>query len=296
MDGGPSFTAETMALQRAFESHLPSQRRLFTDPFADAFLRPALRMLAAMSGVPVVRPLAVALYDAIGGRGPRPSAIVRTKMIDDALSEALSSHEQCVILGAGYDTRPYRLTAMSGRRVFEVDHPTTQATKRAVVERLGIGLDNVTYVAVDFERDDLAGKLVEAGLDRDTRTVFVWEGVTQYLTEEAVDSTLEVIHGLAGRGGVLIVTYVDRRALTEPNPFPEAHRWVRAVARVGEPWIFGLLPQEAPHFFAARGLHLQRDSSTLDGSRHWMSDRTRRHWGSELYRVAIARISDTRAV
>ncbi|MGO9558750.1 MAG: class I SAM-dependent methyltransferase [Acidimicrobiales bacterium] len=289
MKASPSVTAETMALQRSFESHESQRRRLFSDPFADAFLRPSWRCLAAASGIPVLRRLAVGVYDSVGGPGPRPSAIVRTKIIDDALNDVLPSQGQCVILGAGYDTRPHRLAAMSRLRVFEVDHPTTQEAKRAVVERAGIAVGNVCYVAVDFERDDLAGRLEKAGFDRRQPTVFVWEGVTQYLTREAVDSTLEIIRRLVGDCGSLIVTYVDSRALADPSPFPEARRWVRAVSRVGEPWIFGLRPEEAPRFFAEHGYVLQSDQSTLDASRKWLSDRSPRHWGSALYRVVIAR-------
>ena len=288
MQAAPSVTAETMALQRAFESHEPRRRRLFTDPYADAFLRPSLRALSRASGVPVLRRLAVGVYDSIGGPGPRPSAIVRTKIIDDALNDGLPAHGQCVLLGAGFDTRAHRLPAMSACRVFEVDHPATQMAKRAVIERLGIKADNVVYLAVDFERDDLADRLIDAGFDRRSPAVFVWEGVTQYLKKEAVDSTFDVIRHLAGQGSILVVTYVDRRALTEPSPFPEARRWVRAVAHVGEPWVFGLLPEDAPSYFAERGFVLQRDLSTLDASRDWLRDRSHRHWGSELYRVVIA--------
>ncbi|HLN41775.1 MAG TPA: SAM-dependent methyltransferase [Acidimicrobiales bacterium] len=295
MESVASVTAETMALQRSFESHGARRRRLFTDPFADDFLRPSWRALATASGVPILRRLAVGVYDSVGGRGPRPSAVVRTKIIDDAVNAAVPGHDQCVLLGAGYDTRAHRLTAMSGRRVFELDHPATQEVKRSVIERLGIDTHNITYVAVDFERDDLARRLVERGFDPESPAVFVWEGVSQYLTKEAVDSTLDVVRRMAGHGGVLIATYVDRRALTEPSPFPEARRWIRAVARVGEPWIFGLLPEEASGFFAARGFVLQRDVSTLDASRDWLSDRSPRHWGSELYRVAIARAEPSAA-
>ena len=296
MEPVPSVTAETMALQRSFESREPRRRRLFTDPFAAAFLRPSWRVLATASGVPVLRRLALGVYDSIGGPGPRPSAVVRTKIIDDALNDLMPSHDQCVVLGAGYDTRAHRLASMSGRRVFEVDHPATQTAKRAVIERLGIEANNVAYIAVDFERDDLAGRLVDAGFDPRSPAVFVWEGVTQYLTKEAVESTLDIIRRLTGYGGVLIVTYVDRRALTDSSPFPEARRWTRAVARVGEPWIFGLLPEDAPTFFAAHGFLLQRDLSTLDASGDWLRCRSRRHWGSGIYRVAIALADSSTAV
>ena len=167
----------------------------------------------------------------------------------------------------GYDTRAWRLPALAGGRVFEVDHPATQAAKRAVVSRLGLAGARVTYVPVDFERDDLAARLAGAGFDRTAPAGFVWEGVTNYLTEEAIDATLAVITGLAQAGGLLVVTYVDARALCEPSPFPEARRWVRAVARAGEPWIFGLDPGEAGAFFRARGFVPQRDISALRKAR-----------------------------
>jgi methyltransferase (TIGR00027 family) len=286
-DARASFTAETVALQRAFESKRPAGSRLFVDPYAGAFLRPALRVLAAASGVPGVRRLAVGLYDKIGGPGPRPSAIVRTKVIDDALAD--NSAVQCVMLGAGYDMRAHRLPALAERSVFEVDHPSTQAAKRAVIDRLGLTPRNVTYVPVDFERDNLTESLDRAGFDRDVSTVFLWEGVTNYLTVPAIDATLAVVREL---GETLIVTYVDKRALTEPSPFPEAQRWVQAVARAGEPWTFGLHPDEVGAFFAARGFEVHRDVSTLDAGRPWFTLQHRPERGSALYRIVVAEVAD----
>lgn len=281
-----------MALQRSFESHEPPRRRLFTDPFAGAFLRRSWRALAVASGIPAMRPLAFALYDSIGGPGPRPSAIVRTRVIDDALSELMSSHGQCVILGAGYDTRAHRLEALRSKRVYEVDHPATQDAKRSIVRKLGLETEHVTYVPVDFEHDSLFDRLLDSGYRRESPSVVLWEGVTQYLTRGAVESTLGVIRSLAASsGGHLIATYVDERALELPSPFPEAARWVRAVARVGEPWIFGINPEKTRQFFFERGYTVQRDVSMLDASRELMAGRSQRHRGSALYRVVVATTS-----
>lgn len=268
MESRASFTAETMALQRAFESGRPPGRRLFDDPYATAFLRPSLRVLAGAARLPAVRHLAFGLYDAVAGPGPRASGITRTKVIDDALTSAMTGETQCVLLGAGYDTRAHRLPALAGRAVFEVDHPATQARKRAV---LGVG---PKYVPVDFERDDLPARLTESGFDPRKPSVFVWEGVTNYLTAEAVGTTLAAVHGL---GGDLVFTYVDVRALHEPSPFPEARRWVRAVARSGEPWTFGLLPASTGAFLAEHGFDLRKDVSAQEAG-----------GGSRLYRIAIA--------
>lgn len=279
-----------MALQRSFESHRPESRRLFFDPYADAFLRPWLRVLAIASGIAGCRRVAVGIYDAIAGPGPRPSAIVRTKVIDDAITESATDAAQFVFLGAGYDTRAYRLTALANRRVFEVDHPATQSVKRAVIDGLHLATRHVIYVPVDFEHDEFTDRLVASGFDPATRAVFVWEGVTNYLTGDAVDATLSAIRELGRGGGTLIVTYIDAKALILPSPFPEARRWVRGVARAGEPWIFGLAPGHAETYLAERGFRLRRDVSTLEAGRTWLSAQGRREQGSGLYRIAIAEI------
>jgi methyltransferase (TIGR00027 family) len=286
MEGRSSFTAETVALQRAFESARPPGRRLFSDPYAAEFLRPGLRILASAARVRPLRGLAVGLYDVVAGPGPRPSAVARTKAIDDEIEHAIGAGGQCVLLGAGFDMRAHRLRALAACPVFEVDHPATQATKRAVVDRLDLRREHLTYVPVDFEVDDLAGALRRAGFDTAVPAVFVWEGVTNYLTREAVAATLETVRGLAAAGSRLVLTYVDRRALVEPSPFAEARRWVRGVARVGEPWTFGLLPEEATGFLAEHGMRLRADTSTYDAGRKWFTGRRER--GSRLYRIAVA--------
>ena len=286
MEDRSSFTAETVALQRAFESARPPGQRLFSDPYAVAFLRPALRVLAAAARVPLLRGPAVGLYDAVAGPGPRPSAVARTRAIDDEVADAMASCGQCVLLGAGFDTRAHRLPALAGCAVLEVDHPATQAAKRAVVDRLELRRGRLTYVPVDFEVDDLASALRGAGFDSAVPAVFVWEGVTNYLTRAAVAATLDTVHDLAAAGSRLVLTYVDRRALVEPSPFPEARRWVRGVARAGEPWTFGLLPEEATEFFAEHGFWVRVDTSTYDAGRVWFDGRRER--GSRLYRIAVA--------
>ncbi len=153
---------------------------------------------------------------------------------------------------------------------------------------MGLVHSQIRYVPVDFERDDLRARLHAAGFDASASTVVVWEGVTNYLTAQPVDATLTVIRDPTKGGGLLVMTYIDARVLTEPQVFPEAARWVRAVARAGEPWKFGLLPARMPAFFAARGFRLCRDVSTLDAGRAWLDSRHRRDRPSALHRIATA--------
>jgi methyltransferase (TIGR00027 family) len=295
VDAPSSFTAETMALQRAFESHRPSQSRLFSDPYADAFLRPWMRWLATASGVPILRGVATRLFDAKTGPGPRPSAIIRTRVIDDALVDIVARHRepsQVVILGAGFDTRAYRLNAVAAARVFELDHPATQQAKRAVIERLGLSSNHVIHAPINFEHDDLYQVLIRAGLDSTRPIVFVWEGVTNYLSAHAVDDTLATIRRASGgQDATLIVTYIDIRALDNPSPFPEAGRWVKAVRDAGEPWTFGLDPRSATQYFHDRGYRVRSDVSTKDAGQQLFSGSRRTEQGSALYRVLVADVA-----
>src|SRR5215831_16679057 len=146
-----SRTAEFMALFRALESTSPAEQRLFSDAFAQGFLRPSLRLLVQMARL---RPLGVLVSQVLDWRWPgaRTSGIARTRFIDDACLEALlEGFEQVVILGAGFDARAYRLPGMEKIRVFEVDHPDTSAEKqRHLRHLLAVIPSHVVLVAVDL--------------------------------------------------------------------------------------------------------------------------------------------------
>jgi methyltransferase (TIGR00027 family) len=99
------------------------------------FVSPSWRVALWGARFVVVRRAIEAVYDLVGGPGPRASAIARTKLIDDLIREASPVIDQLVILGAGYDTRAHRLGCLSDRAVYEIDHPSTQGYKRAVLAR-----------------------------------------------------------------------------------------------------------------------------------------------------------------
>jgi methyltransferase (TIGR00027 family) len=261
--GSPSRTAEYMALFRAVESCRPEDRRLFSDPFAAGFLSGGLRAAARAAQVPVLRQLVPRLIDR-RAPGPRISAVVRTRLIDDAIAEGLEGGaRQLVILGAGHDSRAYRLEAARGVRVYEVDHPTTQAAKRARVRRmLGKEPPRVTFVPIDFASQQLGPPLFAAGYDPKALTFVVWEGVTNYLDADAVDSTLRWIAGNAPSRSRLSFTYVDRALLDGSKTFPGSQRWVQSVEKAGEPFTFGLDPDALDRYLAERGLELLDDTTT----------------------------------
>ena len=253
----PSRTAEYMALFRAIESAGPRERRLFEDRQATRFLSPGLRAAAHAARVPGLRP-AIERYIDRRWPGPRLSGVVRTRVIDDfVLAAAVDGCTQLVLLGAGYDTRATRLGPVSSLAVFEVDHPATQARKRATISP---SPPHVQYVPVDFEHDSLPSALTVAGFDVGQRTCLLWEGVFSYLTPEAIDATLAAIAELCSPGSQALITYVDEQALTGTGA------WLAAVRDAGEPFQTGLDPARASEFFLARGLRLSGDESTREAA------------------------------
>jgi methyltransferase (TIGR00027 family) len=198
--------------------------------------------------------------------------------------------EQLVILGAGFDSRALRLPALKGARVFEVDHPATQARKReALVRELGALPEGVRFVATDFDERDLERAMAEAGFERARRTVFLWEGVTNYLSTEAVDTTLRWC-ARSAPGSQVIFTYVHADVLANPGRFFGTERLMATLAEAGERWTFGIDPEQLASFLAARGLRLERDLGAAEYRRLAYGEQAADMRGYEFYRIAIARV------
>ena len=262
--GQQSRTAQYAAFFRALESRRPARHRLFDDPLAVAFLDGSLRAAVVAAGLPVVGRALPWLLDR-WIPGPRPSAVVRTRLIDDALRSAVSAGvQQVVILGAGFDTRAYRMPELRRLAVFEVDHPDTQAAKLHVLQSELEWPDHVTFVPVDLDRDQLTNALTDAGLRSGLATFTIWEGVASYLTPPAVDTTVRWARSVSGPGSHLMLTYVNRGLIDKTLQFPHAAAWVRSVARAGEPFVFGFDPADLPLYLTQRGWDLVADVSTTD--------------------------------
>ncbi len=276
-----------MALFRAVETAEPPGRRLFDDPYAVPLLSGTLKALAAIARISVIGKLVPAFLD-FGWPYTRSSGVVRTRLIDDMVREAIQAGaQQFVLLGAGFDSRAYRLKEAKGMRTFEVDHPATQRAKlERLKPKLGHPPENVHFVEVDFEKDNLECKLSEAGFDSKIPRVVLWEGVVSYLSETAVGANLGVLARLLAPDSRLILTYVHKGAIDDSVAFRSARRWKSWVGRSGEPFIFGFDPATLAQTLLQYGFLLQSDVSTAEAARHYCTANGRIESGSELYRVA----------
>lgn len=200
--------------------------------------------------------------------------MIRTRFIDAALERAIAAGAtQLVILGAGFDTHAYRFRPLLEHvRVFEVDRAATQALKRQrVLDALVEVPANLTYVAIDFQHDDLADVLARHGHDRTQRTFFIMEGVTMYVEEEGVRRTLQFV-GDHPAGSGIVFDFVPRAmiemiARIDMNNTPAAarpflQRFLDLIK--DEPWVFGIPLGSEAAFLGEFGLDV-RELLTIGG-------------------------------
>jgi len=199
--------------------------RVFADPLA-------LRILGADADAAVAEARANPAL-----RGLRLYVAVRSRFAEDAARRAIGRGvRQVVVLGAGLDTFAYRVEPSEGLRVYEVDHPSTQAEKRRRLVAAGIAAAaHVVYVGCDFESESLAGALAASGFDAGRPSFFLWLGVVPYLTEPAIFATLAFIGKLPG-GGEVVFDYANPAATIADQGWRRGHEIVAArAAAAGEP-------------------------------------------------------------
>jgi methyltransferase (TIGR00027 family) len=224
-DGQASVTALGAAGHRA--AHQVLERGfVFADPLALRILgQDADNAIALAKERPERRPL-------------RLFIAMRSRFAEDSARRAIENGvRQILVMGAGLDTFAYRLEPAQDMRVFELDHPATQAEKRRRLTEARIAEpQHVAYVAHDFEQGSMTAALEAAGLDPGKRTFVLWLGVTPYLTEEAVFATLSELARLPG-GAEVVFDYANPPdAIAEGNARNFHREMAERVAASGEPF------------------------------------------------------------
>jgi methyltransferase (TIGR00027 family) len=180
---------------------------------------------------------------------------VRARLVEDVVDRAVDAGvHQYVILGAGLDSfayrRPHLLVQM---RVFEVDHPASQAWKRERLAELGVGLPaNLVFAPVDFETETLRTGLLAAGFDFAGAAVFSWIGVTMFLTLEAIEATLQTVAACAPESRI-VLSYNPPLSALQDQELAMQNRVSRLAGEMGEPFISLFTPAEAEALLARCG-------------------------------------------
>jgi methyltransferase (TIGR00027 family) len=289
-ENSASFTAEMMALYRAMETRRPEAQRLFTDPYASCFLGPRLRLASWIAAFPTGERW---LYRYMQHRipGALASGIARTRYIDDLLERRLQGGiKQVILLGAGFDTRAMRLPRLRDISVLEIDHPDTAKRKQTLLRKaIRERPANVRYLSVDLNLQSLGQLFKQQGINISKPTVIIWEGVTNYLKQKAVEDVMRVTSSFPS-GSAIIFTYIHRSVLEEPTAWWGAARLLSDLQRLQEKWTFGFLPEELAAWLLELGLHLVEDKGAAEYRETYMPERKILLKGYEFYRVAEAEV------
>jgi len=163
----------------------------------------------------------------------------RTLFFDKALSKYLDAVEQIVILGAGFDTRLFKFCLGRGLSLFEVDQMQTQQVKKDALRKSEVALNEITFVAVDFNTDNWTEKLTSVGFEVGKKTFWLWEGVTYYLPESAVIESLKAMAAVSEGGSAIAFDFFPRSFISGENDW-----WMPLatglLSWMGEPFLFGV--------------------------------------------------------
>ncbi len=247
-----SRSAGIVAAHRAIESSKKPEERICYDPFARRFLPPNFTVIGE-SEMPEETALTV-FKDMVPGI--HEFLLARTRYIDESLEESIKTGlEQLVILGAGYDSRAYRFDDLKHKvKIFEVDYPATQDVKKDKLHEIFQTLpDHVTFVPVDFQKENLHPRLSESGYDSHLKTLFICEGVTMYIDQEAVNKTLSFVSKNSGKGSSIIFDYTYPEVIDGTYERKEAKAWLKITQKSAEPLLLGFREELVEQYLVERG-------------------------------------------
>jgi methyltransferase (TIGR00027 family) len=266
----------------AFEQCVPESQRIITDDLALPILpfgyRAEVRLIGRFTDW-IIRKSEEKVPGLWGG------IMARKRYIDDKAVEAAEDHVEAVLnLGAGFDTRSFRFPALAGLPTWEVDQPRNISSKRSRLERIYQRVpEHATLVPIDFDHQDLATVLASDGYTHDKRTFFIWEGVTQYVTEEGIRATFDFL-AKAPTGSQLAFTYTPKDFIDGEVFYGQEYLYKQMLVK-DRIWLFGIDPESVTDFIGEYGWrileHLGYDE---------LDERYVKPTGRNLQSMAIERI------
>lgn len=247
-----SKTAEGVALYRLGESIKPEGERICYDPYAIYFINPDI--LEFVRNNPNKAKADAERYEKLLP-GMVNSGIARVRYFDDFVKKSVDEgFEQLVILGAGYDTRAYRIERLKMLKIFEVDHPDTQSLKTDTIKKIFNSLpDHVVYVPINLATENLGRKLVGTGYDQSKKTLFLMEGLLYYLSPKVVDEILSFIRTNSGKESAILFDYLPESVVDGSCELEVGRNIHNHLAQIGEPLQFGVNEGTVVTFLAERG-------------------------------------------
>jgi methyltransferase (TIGR00027 family) len=285
-----SHTAFGVARARCVEMFYPPEQRLFDDPYSIKFLLPFTRILMNMMRWKWVREWFLCLADRVVP-GLTGGIICRTRYIDDLIQHCVNEGITSVInLGAGLDTRGLRLSSLSRVTYYEVDYADIMRYKQMKILALQGSLPHhLRLVSVDFQKQSVEARLRSEGWKVEEKTLFILEGVIQYITPEAFHALLTLVSRAVEESNV-VFTYPMQDFLDGSEDYGKIHRLLSMAKYVGIARHNGLLPETLQHVLEPYSLEVFKDVGAEDYQQSFLQGLHRKLSVWAIERIALARI------
>ena len=266
----------------AIEQYYPEGERIITDDLAYPILPLGSRVWVRVTG-PIKEWLIRKTEEKVPGLWG--GIMGRKRYLDDRVADDAVGHIEAVVnLGAGFDTRAFRLQALADVPVWEVDQHQNIDAKRSRLEKLYQKVPPLmTLVPIDFDHQDLATVLASHGYKPDKKTFFIWEGVTQYVTENGIRATFDFL-AKAPTGSRLAFTYTPRDFIDGEVFYGQEYLYKQMLLK-DKIWLFGLDPENVDDFLGEYGWGVVEHLGYEE-----LDERYVKPTGRELQSMAIERI------
>jgi len=286
-----SSTAYGAAFLRAAENLLPEDKRLFEDPYSEKILPPIYRFFVMIMRPPRIWNFLMNMREkstpgVVGG------ILCRTLYIDDVLINAIKEGIETVVnLGAGADSRAFRIPGIESIPYFELDLPEVLKFKRSKInKKIGELPSNVSLVPIDFNSQDIGEELKKAGYALSSKTFFIWEGVTQYISKEAIDNTLKYV-AQAPTGSKIVFTYVLESFINGSYIPDGLNSLYKTMLKKKNPlWHCGFEPAEMPGYLSKFPLSLIEDVGHQEFLERYIKPKGRELAVMDIERMVLAEV------
>ena len=286
-----SSTGYGPALMRAMENLLPEDKKLFEDPYSEKFLSPFWKFWVILMRSPRILNSLIKIREKLTP-GVIGGLICRTRYLDDVLTSAIKEGFETVVnLGAGMDTRALRIAGAKNVKYFELDFPELQRAKKAYIDKKIGGLPaNISLVPIDFNSQDIGEELQKAGYTLSSKTLFIWEGVTQYISREAVDNTLKYV-AQAVAGSRIVFTYILKSFINGSHIPDGLNSLYKLTLNKKKPlWFCGFEPAEMREYLLKFSLHIVEDVGHEEYLERYIKLKGRDLTAFEIERAVLATV------
>ncbi|WP_101909446.1 SAM-dependent methyltransferase [Marasmitruncus massiliensis] len=269
----------------AIEQYFPEEKRIIKDDLAYRILPSSMKGIVGQMQLDSVRNWMIQTSEK-ESPGIWGGIMCRKRYIDEKLIDSISQIDAVVNLGAGFDTRSYRLEGLSSIPIWEVDQPETIKTKQKQLLKIFEDIPaHVNFASIDFDHDNLSTILSSLGYSYEKRTFFIWEGVTQYLTNTGIQSIFDFL-AKAVCGSRIAFTYVCKDFLDGRNADVWEKGYDDYVRR--KIWIFGMEPEIWPSYLKKYGWQIIEDLGYDEMAEKYIKPTGRKLFTSPIERMVYA--------